>query len=348
MPRSIRFFAATLVVACAPTPHQLYDGPPRPQSDVAIVKYKGGEAQLIAVDGKLHGYGNNWDGAARLELLPGRHRLTMTPVTVSSGIGSITVTQHPSLQVEFIAERGRVYTVSGWSPVTIVDSADAGATLVTRVQGADKRGGVAAAPGIMSFGTGSVAATAGVRVIPADSTDVTPFFKVQMTGVPAFEREREMRPSAIARLRATAYEGPKGKEKFGTSYLSVVVSNRRLDCVNDTMPPPVGETDFLFRVGSGGRYSLEAGVTSSYEGTAYAAKEVMTSVQYRGSEPEVMHASSAGKPRTNGAQGMSLFILTRTASGWIADLAGMGAVFSAYGRVPVELCPISERTIQTK
>jgi len=73
---------AVLVSSCSANKYQLYEGPPRPQSEVAVlVKGTGKFVYLATIDGKKepnrkHFYGNEWDGDYRIDLVPGTHILS--------------------------------------------------------------------------------------------------------------------------------------------------------------------------------------------------------------------------------------------------------------------------------
>ena len=75
---------AVLVSSCSANKYQLYDGPPRPQSEVAVlVKGTGDFVYLATIDGNKEPYsknksfyGNEWDGDYRIELAPGTHVLS--------------------------------------------------------------------------------------------------------------------------------------------------------------------------------------------------------------------------------------------------------------------------------
>ena len=105
--------AALLAAGCASHPVQTFTGPPRPASEIALVSCQPGLA-VVAVDDdrSVHGVSSEARPLV-LELLPGRHTVTVRFHSVSGTdqvlMSTFTTTESESIDLEIHAQAGHAY-----------------------------------------------------------------------------------------------------------------------------------------------------------------------------------------------------------------------------------------------
>lgn len=134
-----RFFAGLLILATAllagcassgvsqPAVHKFYDGDKKPATEIAVLRSKDlsgpngqdwfGEStkvRLTAINDKPGpnrlGYGNGWNGAFRIELLPGTYTLQIGYADMQSSGTTVTTSASAAPKtVSFTAEAGHEY-----------------------------------------------------------------------------------------------------------------------------------------------------------------------------------------------------------------------------------------------
>ena len=97
----VGIFLAVLLGGCATNP-RLYDGPPRPSEEIAvIIRDPGARVRISEIDG-------HYVPGTRFEVLPGRHTLR---TIIRRSRGDLKV--HTVCMLDFVAEAGNVYAVTG-------------------------------------------------------------------------------------------------------------------------------------------------------------------------------------------------------------------------------------------
>lgn len=111
---------AVLAISCAPPGiYKLYEGPKLPSEKIAVLKNSpaGRYIYIELVDGipppTTQGntvYGSYLDGSFRIELLPGKHTLSVKYYCSSRVYTTYSIHNQ---EITFYAEAGKVYTVKG-------------------------------------------------------------------------------------------------------------------------------------------------------------------------------------------------------------------------------------------
>ena len=97
----------TLLTSCTPVIYKHYEGNSLKPEEIVVLKSPHkfiNDVDLVSVDGKPGRYGSIWNNSYRIELLPGRHTLT-----VRYKEGGIVSTRNQTLT--FTGEAGKIYTV---------------------------------------------------------------------------------------------------------------------------------------------------------------------------------------------------------------------------------------------
>ena len=109
----------TLLTSCTPVLYKHYEGDSLKPEEIVVLKSPHkffNDVYLVSLDGKPGRYGRLWKNRYRIELLPGRHTLT---VRYKEG-GPVSVSNRTLI---FTGEAGKIYTVK-YSTSTSLESID--------------------------------------------------------------------------------------------------------------------------------------------------------------------------------------------------------------------------------